>query len=81
MYCPEQKNWQIYYTCVGEYTRLEAQKTDSKIVLTEVSEKKMKWIFSDITDENFHWQNYMMNEKDEWILRCDCKATRRKLDR
>jgi len=80
MYYPEQRNWQIYYTCVGEYTRLEAQKTDGKIVLTEASEKKMRWIFSDITDNSFHWQNYMMNENAEWILRCDCKATRRKSD-
>jgi len=45
MYQPEAKCWQIYYTCVGEYTQLEARKKSSQTVLTEISGKRMKWVF------------------------------------
>ena len=77
MYNPYSDNWEIYYTCVGEYTRLSAENTDGKIIITETSEKKMKWIFSDITEHSFHWQNWMQDDSGEWVVRCDCLATRR----
>ena len=64
------------YTCIGEYTRLCAEKIDDRIVITESTEKKMRWVFSDITDSSFHWQNWMLEENDEWAVRCDCLAAR-----
>lgn len=77
MYNPRKNNWEIYYTCIGEYTRLSAEKENDKIILTEVSEKKMRWIFSEITEKTFHWQNWMQTENGEWVVRCDCHAKRR----
>ena len=37
MYNPTDKTWEIYYTCIGEYTRLSAEKVHDKVVLTEIS--------------------------------------------
>lgn len=75
MYNPNKNNWEIY--CIGEYTRLSAEKKNDKIILTEVSEKKMRWIFSDITQETFHWQNWMQTEDGKWVVQCDCHAKKR----
>ena len=77
MYNPSTGNWEIYYTCLGEYCRLTAIKQENEIILTEKTEQKMKWIFSEITENSFHWRNIMQSEKGEWILCCDCHAIRR----
>jgi len=76
MYQPETHCWQIYYTCVGEYTRLEARKESDRIILTEISGKRMKWVFSGITLDSFHWQSIMLNDDDQWQVMCDCRAVR-----
>ena len=78
MYHPEKKCWEVYYTCIGEYTKLTARKEDESIVITESSEGKMKWIFTEITEDAFHWQNIMQNEQGEWDVICDCRASRKK---
>lgn len=78
VYNPTTGNWEIYYTCVGEYNRLEAVKEDSRIVLTEKEQGKMKWIFSEIEEYSFHWQNVILDDEGKWVLCCDCMATRRK---
>lgn len=75
---PGTKNWEVYYTCINEYTRLESQKINDKIVVTEKTEGKMKWVFSDIKKDSFRWQNLVLNENNEWKPFCDCFATRRK---
>lgn len=77
MYHPEANTWEIYYTCIGEYTRLSAEKVQDKIILTEISQRKMRWIFSEITEKSFHWQNWMQSDDNEWIVRCDCIAKKR----
>ncbi len=70
------KGWEVYYTAMGEYTRLSARKLGDKIELTE-EHGKMKWVFSEIEENSFHWQNIMQNQEDEWKVVCDCKATRK----
>lgn len=77
-YNPATGNWDVYYCCYGESTRLEAVKEEDKIVLTEKEHGRMKWIFSEIEANSFHWQNIMMSDKGAWEVRCDCCAVRRK---
>jgi hypothetical protein len=76
-YNPTTGNWEIYYCCYGESTRLEAVKEEDKIVLTEKEHGRMKWIFSEIEENSFHWQNVMMDNEGNWVVRCDCHAVRR----
>lgn len=76
-YNPVTGNWEIYYSCYGESTRLEAIKEGDKIVLTEKERGNMKWIFSEIQKDSFHWQNIKKIE-NEWVVCCDCSAVRKK---
>jgi hypothetical protein len=78
IYNPATGNWEVYYSCPGEYTRLEAVQEDKSIVLTEKEHGSMKWIFSEIEENRFHWQNVMLDEEGKWVVRCDCRATRRR---
>jgi hypothetical protein len=76
-YNPSTGFWEIYYCCDKENTRLEAVKEGDKIVLTEKEHGKMKWIFSEIEDNRFHWQNMMLIDGN-WTLCCDCHAVRKR---
>lgn len=78
-YNPMTGNWEIYYCCYGESTRLEAAKDGDKIILTEKEVGKMKWIFSEIKENSFRWQNIKLKE-NEWVLCCDCHAYRKSND-
>ena len=77
MYNPDLNRWDIYYTCVGEYTSLYAEKKDDQIIITEKTQEKMKWVFSEINENTFHWQNWMLDDNGHWFVMCDCQATRR----
>ncbi len=70
-------NWEIYYCCYGESIRLEAVKEEDKIVLTEKEHGTMKWIFSEIEENSFHWQNVKRKDEGKWVVCCDCRAVRR----
>lgn len=73
---PNSNTWDIYYGNLGHSVRLEAQKENDKIILTEITEGKIKWIFSEITKESFHWQSTRF-ENGEWIIKGELFATRR----
>lgn len=77
IYNPNSKAWDIFYGCTGSAVRLEARKEEDKIVLTEITNKKMKWIFSDITEKQFHWQNISTKDGDSWHINSDIFATRK----
>lgn len=66
IYNPEKQTWDVFYGCTGDNTRLEARKEGDKIVLTEITSQQMKWIFSDITEKSFHWQNNILQEDHQW---------------
>ncbi len=66
IYNPKTNAWDIFYGCSGEATRLEARKEDDKIVLTETSHKKMKWIFSEMTENSFHWECVYADDGVNW---------------
>lgn len=78
IYNPCKQTWDIFYGNIGEATRLEAKKEGNQIVLTEITEQKMKWIFSNLTDHSFHWQRIEMSEKNEWKLIGELFAIRKK---
>lgn len=77
IYNPTTEAWDIFYGCTGDITRLEARKEGNNIVLTEVETQNMKWIFSDITKNSFHWQNIMAKDGNEWKLLGELFATRK----
>lgn len=59
IYNPQKDAWDIFYGCHGEATLLEARQVDDKIELNWINRlpnKDMKWVFSEITEQSFHWQ-------------------------
>ncbi|MCH1639873.1 hypothetical protein MJ257_07140 [Paenibacillus timonensis] len=55
IYNSKSQAWDIFYGCEGEVTRLEARKDGEKVVLTEISSEKMKWVFSETTRFKRHF--------------------------
>lgn len=78
IYNPKSHAWDIFYGCAGEVANLEARKDGEKIVLTEKSSKDMKWIFSDITENSFHWQNIGTEDGVTWKVHGELFASRRR---
>ena len=74
---PTSGAWDIFYGCTNEATRLEARKEKNEIVLTEIGEKKMKWIFSEISENSFHWRHIRTDDDQNWYIRSELIATRR----
>lgn len=76
---PIKQCWDVFYGCTGEASLLEARKEGDKIVLTSVAnnEYKMKWIFSDITENSFNWRHIRsFDEGKTWQVKA--KATAKK---
>ena len=74
----ERQVWEIFYGCPEECARLEARKEGDEIILTEITSKAMKWIFSDITDNSFTWRSIAKSPAGDWITLARVYATRKK---
>lgn len=77
MYNPNTEAWDILYTELGGATLLEGRREGDKIVQTEVSEKKIKWVFSEITATSFHWQRIVQRSDNSWETEAELYAVRR----
>jgi len=74
---PYSKSWDTAYCWTGRITRLEAKRIDSKIVLTNIDDPKEKWVFAEIADDTFHWQNVTVCDDGTWYINADLYAKRR----
>jgi hypothetical protein len=77
IYNSKSQAWDIFYGCEGEATCLEARKDGDNVVLTEISSEKMKWVFSRITDNSFHWQHLRIQDGTAWKVKGEIFALRR----
>jgi mutator protein MutT len=82
IYNPKKKAWDIFYGCSGEATLLEAKKENDSIVLNYINRENenrdMKWIFSDITENSFHWSNTVSQDGGvTWSIAGELFAVRR----
>ncbi len=77
-YNPNTGAWDVFYGCTGEASRLEARKEKNEIVLTEVPNGKMKWVFSEITENSFHWSHMRTEDGQNWAVSSEFFAVRRK---
>ncbi len=77
IYNPKSQAWDIFYGCAGEATRLEARKDGERVVLTEITSEKIKWVFSEITDNSFHWQHIRTQDGTTWKVKGELFALRR----
>lgn len=68
--------WDIAYCYTGKIMRLEARKQDNKIVLTNIEDEKRKWVFVEIGDNHFHWQDITVKKGGSWHVDYDLYAER-----
>lgn len=76
VYNPGTRAWDIAYCYTGKIMRLEARKQDDMIVLTNIEDERRKWVFAEINDNDFHWQDVMVKEDGEWHVNFDLYAQR-----
>lgn len=76
IYNPVTCAWDIAYGYTGRIMRLEARKQDDKIVLTNIDDERRKWVFVQIGDEHFHWQDVKVKDDGEWQINFDLYARR-----
>ena len=77
VYNPSTTAWDIVYCCEGEVTQFEARREENKIVLTALQDENTKWVFAEITDDTFHWQNVTVKKDGTWNVTVDIYATRK----
>lgn len=77
VYCEKLNCWEIFYACKDDVNRLQARKVGSEIVLTELPDARMKWIFSNIQENSFQWQNIQLDKNNQWQVIVFAKATRK----
>lgn len=76
-YNPKSRQWDIFYGCTGEATRLEAKKEGETVILTEITSKSMRWVFSEITEKSFRWQKIRTKDGSTWKVEGELFATRK----
>ena len=76
MYHPKEHCYDMTYICTKYTTRLEIRKEQGKIVCTRLDDATNKWVFSEITEMTFHWQNVTVLDRGEWRTNCEVFAQR-----
>ena len=76
LYNPSTHAWDIAYGYTGKIIRLEARKQDGMIVLTNIEDERRKWVFVEIEDDHFHWQDVIVQEDGSWQVAYDLYAQR-----
>ncbi len=76
LYNPGTHTWDVAYCYTGKIIRLEARKQDGYIVLTDIEDKRRKWVFVNIEEDQFHWQDVRVKEDGQWQVLFDLYAKR-----
>ena len=79
MYNPNTEAWDILYTELGGATQLEGKREGNRIVQTEINEKNIQWVFSEITTTSFRWQRMVKRPDGTWETEAELFAVRRGL--
>lgn len=78
MYNKEQKYYDVVYTCERCMKRLCFTKNDDKLVGKVLREENEYWMFSEIKENSFHWENVLIYEDGTKILQCEIFGKRKK---
>lgn len=77
MFNTDKKCYDMVYTTFGYMTRLTFVKERCMLVGTLLDDENAKWVFKEITDNTFHWQNITVLENGDWRVNNDVYAKRR----
>lgn len=76
MYNPRKKVWDMVYTCLEEMNFFTGIKEDGCIVLTNSRNHRNRWVFMDISQDSFHWQNETLQKDGTKKVWCQVFGTR-----
>ena len=76
VYNPATHAWDVAYCYTEKIMRFEARKQEDKIVLTNLENARRKWVFAQIEDNYFHWQDITITEDGDWQVTFDLFAER-----
>lgn len=76
IYNPNTHTWDVAYGYTGKIIRLEAKKQDDMIMLTFVNDERRKWVFTNIENNRFHWENITVKDDGEWDINAEIYAER-----
>jgi len=79
-YNPQNDEWDVIYGNPNSVTILKPRQVGETIVLEaqNVSDYKMRWVFSDIKENSFTWQNKRSDDDGvTWIVQGEMKVTRK----
>ena len=76
IYNPDTHAWDVAYGYTGKIIRLEAKKQDDMIMLTFVNDERRKWVFTNIENNRFHWENITVKADGEWDINAEIYAER-----
>lgn len=62
VYNPVTHAWDVAYCYTGKIMRLEARKQENRIILTSLDDETRKWVFAEIEETRFHWQDVTARE-------------------
>ena len=75
MYNKDNKCYDVVYTCAGTMKRLTFKKEDDRLVGKVLDEENTYWIFSDITNNSFHWE-FVIEKNGSRELVCEILGKR-----
>ena len=80
-YDPETDTWSVVWigAVSGTQIALTARAVDGGILLEgpDVDGSPLRWTFTDITPDGFHWQGHIQDPDGAWRLEQDMRAERR----
>lgn len=71
MYNGEKGCYDVVYTCERCMKRLTFTRQEDRLVGQVLDEKNAFWVFSDITQDQFHWENMLIREDGTKELVCE----------
>lgn len=77
MYNQAQKCYDMTYACEKYLRNLRFIQEDGKLIGTVTDDPSQKWVFTDIGENTFHWQNVTVLENGEWKVNSDVYASRK----
>ena len=63
--------YDVVYTCAGTMKRLCFKREGDRLVGKVLDEEAAYWVFSDITEDRFHWEYVTRNPDDSRKLVCE----------
>lgn len=77
MFNSEKKCYDMVYTTSSYMARITFVKIGDKLVGTLNDKNTEKWMFSEITENTFHWQNVTVLENGEYRVNCNIYGKRK----